>query len=99
MTMIVIAASAPGPLAATGTLPAAAPAKTLATARAIGLRLCLIDLECAAAEFGSVQRRNRLLGFSGISHFDKGESPRPAGFTVGDHADSFHRSVRLEQVS
>jgi hypothetical protein len=52
--MIVIAASAAGALPATGTLPAAAAAKTLATAGPIGLWFCLIDLEGATAEVGSV---------------------------------------------
>jgi hypothetical protein len=99
MTLIVVAASAAGASTARA-LPAAATAtKTLATAWAIGLRLSLVDLERATAKFGSVQGRNGLFGFAGVGHFDEGESTRPSGFTVRDHADSFDGSVGLEQIA
>src|SRR5436305_9386011 len=98
--MIIVAAAAP---TATRTStsrslpPATTAAKARPTTRPFGLRLGLIDFESSASKLGSVQGRNSLLGFAGVGHLDKGESARPSGFAVGDHADAFHGSVRLEQ--
>jgi hypothetical protein len=68
MTTIVIATSPASALPSTATTAA----KTLsATPRTLSLGLSLVDLQCAAAEFGSVKRGNRLFGFAGICHFNE----------------------------
>jgi hypothetical protein len=68
VTTIVIATSASASLPSTATTAA----KTLsAAARTLSLGLSLVDLQCAAAEFGSVKRGYRLFGFAGICHFNE----------------------------
>src|ERR1700733_11674473 len=88
MTLIVIASTA---------------ATTTAEARsalgAIRLGLGLIDGQSSPAQFFSVQRSNRLIGFARIGHFDKSKASRTARFAVCYQADFFHRSMRLESSS
>jgi hypothetical protein len=99
VALVVIAstASAAGTATAAGTSTARTSTATGSAGTAVGFGTRLVDIQCAAAEFFSVQRCNGFLGFAGIRHFDKCKSPRTAGVTIGDQADLIDFAVRLKQ--
>src|ERR1039458_6784894 len=70
-----------------------------AAARRVGLRFRFVDLQGAAAEFGSIQRRYRLVRFRRIGHLDEAEAAGAAGFAVGDNADFLDCAMRLKQAA
>jgi hypothetical protein len=72
---------------------------TTAAAGTIRLRFRLINLQRASLEFGSVQGRDGLFGFAGVSHFHERKSAGAAGFAVGDHTDFLDGSVGLEKAA
>src|ERR1022692_1396533 len=80
---------------------AASTAKTLSssTARRIGLRLRLVNLQRATAKLSSIQCCDSFIRFRRIGHLDKGEAPGAAGFTVRNNADTLDCAMRLEQAA
>jgi hypothetical protein len=110
VTLIVVASTSAARRAATTTGTSATTATTARTATttagstaatepaaALGLGTGFVDVEGAATEFFSVQGRNRLLGFSGIRHFDESKSARSAGVPVSDNTYLIDFSVGLKQ--
>jgi hypothetical protein len=92
VTLIVIATTA-----------AAAAAETLspasATAWRIGFGFRFVNLQRATSQVCAIQGGDRLVGFSGISHFDKSKAAGAAGFTVRNNADTLDCAVRLKQAT
>jgi hypothetical protein len=89
----IVVPSAPPAPAAKAPTPASTPAWP------IRLRLSLVDGQWPSAKVGSVQCRDRLIGFSRISHFYKRETARAPGISVRHQAHLFHRTVRLENTA
>src|SRR5262245_2156760 len=88
-------------MAAIVVAPSAAPtAKTMASAPGtFRFRFGLVNRQRPSAQVSSVERRDCLLGFTGIGHFHE---PKPAGaarIPVGHQGDLFHRTVYLEETS
>src|SRR5262245_53916431 len=79
---------------------AASAAKTMASAPGT-LRLSsrLVDGQRSSAQISSVERRHRLVGFTGIGHFYEGETTGAARIPVGHECDLFHRAMCLKDVS
>jgi hypothetical protein len=66
---------------------------------AVRLRLRLVNLQRAAAQFRSIQSRDCFVSLGGIGHFHETEASGSARLPVGHNADFFHRTVRLENRS
>src|SRR5450755_2336371 len=95
LIIIAPASTAPTTTAAKLLPPTTAPAAS----RTIRLRLRFVDLQRAPTQLGSIQRRDGLIGFRRICHFDKPETSGASRLTVGHDADFFHRTVSLENGS
>jgi len=81
---------------------AASAAKTPATttlSRPVCLGLRFINRQCAAADFGSIQRSDSLIGFTGIGHFDERETARPTGIPIRHKANLVDRTMWLEKIA
>jgi hypothetical protein len=79
---------------------AASTAKTMAfTSWTLGLGFGLVDGQRSSAHIGSIERRDRLVGFTGIRHFDERETTRASRIPIGHKCDFFHGPVHLEDVS
>jgi len=83
--------------ATAGTATTAAAKAAATTAAALGLRPSLINVERTAIEIGSVESRNRTVGFGGVRHLDERKTARATGVTVRYQVDTVHLSVRLEE--
>src|SRR5208282_4082950 len=86
MAAVVITPTSPSPAA-----------KPLATSPwPVGFGFGLVDRQRPSPQFTSVQRSDRLIGFTGIGHFHKCETPRAARLPVSHDADLFDCAVCLE---
>src|ERR1700723_2393362 len=96
-----IVVAPPSAASATKTFTSASAAKSFTAAApwAIGLWLGLIDGQGTATKVGSVQRGNRLVGFSGIVHFHERETSRASCVAVRHQADLVYRAVWLKDTS
>src|ERR1700723_555016 len=96
-----IVVAPPSAASATKTFTSASAAKSFTAAApwAIGLWLGLIDGQGTATKVGSVQRGNRLVGFSGIGHFHERETSRASCVAVSHQADLVYRAVWLKDTS
>jgi hypothetical protein len=78
----------------------AATTKALSTTfGAVGLWFGFVDGQGATPKVGPIQGCDGLVGFAGAGHFHERETPRSAGFPVGDEGDFFHRPVRLKNLA
>jgi hypothetical protein len=93
MTLIVIASAS-----TTSAAKALATATTTAS-RTVGFWLGLIDRQRPSTQIRAVQGCNRLVGLSGIFHFNKSETPLATGVAVGDEGDLFDCAVRFENIA
>src|ERR1700733_7992367 len=96
---IVVAPTSAAPATKTFTSASTTKSFTAAAPWTIGLWLGLIDGQGAATKFGSVQRRNRLVGLSGIGHFHERDTSRASGIAIRHQADLVHRAVWLKDTS
>src|SRR6516225_1748966 len=75
-------------------------AETMATAPlTVGLGFGLVDGQCSPAQIGPVERRDRLVGFTGIGHFDESETTGAARIPIGHECDLLDRAMCLENTS
>src|SRR5262249_27479590 len=81
------------------TSPSTAKAMASAALRTFRFRFGLVDGQGSSAEIGSVERQNRLIGFTGIGHFDEPETTGAASIPIGHQCDLFDRAVWFEDVS
>ena len=65
----------------------------------VGLGFGLVDGQCSPAQIGPVERRDRLVGFTGIGHFDESETTGAARIPIGQDCDLFDCAMRLEDIS
>src|ERR1700683_980341 len=70
-----------------------------AATRSVGLWFGFVDLQRAAANFGSIQRRDRLVGLRRIGHLNKGEAAGASGFAVRDNAAALDCAMRFKQAA
>src|ERR1700751_763815 len=86
---------------ATGVIdtPASAAKTVAASPWTICLRFGLIDGQRSSAHVGPVERRDGLVGFTGIAHFDKPETTGAARLPVGHETYFFHRALCLKQAA
>src|ERR1700733_5143453 len=96
---IVVAPTSAAPATKTFTSASTTKSFTAAAPWTIGLWLGLIDGQGAATKFGSVQRRNRLVGLSGIGHFHERDTSRASGIAIRHQADLVHRAMWLKDTS
>src|ERR1700733_369590 len=96
---IVVAPPSAAPATKTFTSASASESFTTAASWTIGLWLGLIDGQGTATKVGSVQRGNRLVGFSGIGHFHERETSRASCVAVRHQADLVHRAMWLKDTS
>jgi hypothetical protein len=82
--------------ASTPTTPKSLSTPAAAALGTVGFGLRFIDLQSASAQFLPVQSRHGLIGFRGIGHFHKPESPGAASLPISHDAHFFHRSVSFE---
>src|SRR5262249_3941907 len=74
--------------------------KTLASApRTFRLRFGLVDGQRSSAQIGAVESRNRLVGFTGVGHFNEPETTGAARIPIRHEGDLLDRAVCLEGVS
>jgi hypothetical protein len=85
------------PASASAASAAKTPAATLSRPVCLGLRF--INGQCAAAEFGAIQRSDSFIGFTGIGHFDERETARPAGIPIRHKANLVDRTMWLENIA
>jgi len=95
VALVIVASTAAARTSATASGTATAAAGSAGSA--VGLGTGFVDIQCAAAEFFSVQSGNSFLGFGGVGHFYEGESARASGVTVGDQADLIDLAMWLKQ--
>jgi hypothetical protein len=76
--------------------PSATPKSLSAAPWALSLWPGLVDGQCPASEFGSVQRSYRFVRFTGIRHFDEPEAAGASRLTVCYECDLFHGAVRFK---
>src|SRR5215471_2513271 len=78
----------------------ASTAKTIApTPWTLRLGFGLVDSQCPSTQIGSIQGRDRFVGFTGIGHFDEPETAGAARIPIGHDCDLFDYAMRLEDIS
>jgi hypothetical protein len=74
--------------------------KTMASAPGtVGLGFGLVDGQRSSAQISPIERRDRLVGFTGIGHFDEPETTGAARIPIGHEDDLFDRAMCLEDIS
>jgi hypothetical protein len=56
-------------------------------------RFGLVDSQRSSAQIGSIERRDRLVGFAGIGHFHERETTGAARISIGHERYLFHGTV------
>src|SRR5215472_15482354 len=78
---------------------AASTAKTMASAPgAVGFWFGLVDGQSSSAQIGAVERRDRLVSFIGIGHFNEPETTGAACIPIRHQCDLLDRAMCLEDV-
>ena len=79
---------------ASSTAPPAAKTSTCA----LGFGACFVHGQSATAFVSTVQGGNRGVRFAIVRHFDKAETTRTTGITIGNHSSAFDCAMRLKPL-